>query len=169
LEPNNISEGILEITDLLFTSENWSDTVIVFVNGVDDDEVDGDISYQIEIFPAESDDSKYNNINLDDISLINVDNDSKTLIIPEAFSPGNDTYNDYFIIVNLQHYDNATIRIYNRWGNLVYSNNDYENDWDGKSNVGSSLGSELPMGTYFYVLEIEEKEEKISGSIFIKR
>ena len=142
---------------------------MVIVTGQDDEELDGDIAYNIIISPAVSADAKYDGFVLDDISFVNIDNDSKELIIPDAFSPGNDGFNDYFEIVNLHHYDKATIRVYNRWGSLVYSNDNYQNNWDGKGNVGSSVGSELPMGTYYFILEIKDTGAKKNGSVFIKR
>ncbi|HAF28590.1 MAG TPA: hypothetical protein DCG75_06040, partial [Bacteroidales bacterium] len=169
LASDDLSEGMLEIIDVLFTSSNWTDTVYVMVIGQDDDEIDGDITYSVTISPAVSLDPKYENLNAGNISLVNTDNDSRELTIPEAFSPGDDGFNDYFEIVNLEHYEKAGIRIYNRWGSLVYSNDNYQNDWDGKSNIGSGLGAELPMGTYFYILEIKGESKKINGSVFIKR
>ncbi len=169
LASDDISEGYLEIIDVLFTSENWADTVLVIVNGEDDDEVDGNINYQIVLSPAVSTDLKYDGLELDDISLVNIDDDSKELIIPEAFSPGDDGFNDYFHIVNLEHYDKASIRIYNRWGSLVYSKDNYKNDWDGRASKGGAVGSKLPTGTYYYVLEISDNGEKKNGYVFIKR
>ena len=170
IESSDLSEGTLDKVDVLFTHENWSDTVMITVTGVDDNEVDGDISYSISFSNSESIDPLYNAIVLDDIHLVNIDNDSKTLRIGEAFSPGKkDGLNDYFVIENLQHHNRAKLRVYNRWGSLVYSSDNYKNNWDGKSNRGSSVGSELPTGTYFYILEIEGKSEKINGSVFIKR
>lgn len=163
------TEGVLEIMNIVFTPENWADTISVVVNGLDDDEVDGDVTYHVLLSSVVSADVKYMDIDPDDVTLVNIDNDSRELIIPEAFSPGNDGFNDYFEIVNLEHHDKATIRIYNRWGSLVYSNDHYQNNWDGKSNVGSTIGSELPMGTYYYILEISDMSKKISGYVFIKR
>ena len=170
LELDDISEGSLDIFVVLFTPDNWSDTSVVVVTGVDDDEVDGDITYDLSISSTVSTDDKYDGLESNDISIVNIDNDSKELIIPEAFSPGNDGYNDYFHIVNLEHNNKASIRIYNRWGSLVYSDDNYNNKWDGRANVGSgSVGSKLPTGTYYYVLEINGKSKKINGSVFIKR
>ncbi|MDA3779078.1 MAG: Ig-like domain-containing protein, partial [Bacteroidales bacterium] len=169
IESDDISEGIIDMFDIIFTAENWSDTSEVIITGKDDNKVDGDILYNILISSATSTDEKYDGLNIDNISITNIDNDSKVLIFPEAFSPGNDGYNDFFEIVNLEHYDKPQIRIYNRWGSLVYSSDNYKNDWDGKSNVGLANASELPTGTYYYVLEINGNSKKKNGYIFIKR
>lgn len=74
----------------------------------------------------------------------------KTLIVqqsldflPNVFTPNEDGKNDAFIIPAV--YDGSwEIRIYNRWGNLVYTNDEYKNDWKG-SNVAT--------GVYFFELK----------------
>ncbi len=89
--------------------------------------------------------------------------------IPEGFSPDGDGINDFFEIVGLEYYDRVKVKIYNRWGNLVYQSNDYNNDWDGKANSSLSVGRTLPNGTYFYIIEIVDTGDKINGNVFLKR
>ena len=67
------------------------------------------------------------------------------IVIPNVFSPNGDGVNDLFTIQNLLLYDYRSIIIYNRWGKVVYSSNQYNNDWDGK-NVAD--------GVYFIVVNI---------------
>jgi large repetitive protein len=72
------------------------------------------------------------------------------LFIPEGFSPNADGINDKFVI---RHPSGTKIvlEIYNRWMNLVYRNNDYQNDWEGAANVGVATNNQgVPAGTYFY-------------------
>ncbi len=78
-------------------------------------------------------------------------------IIPtNVFTPNGDGHNDYFSLINLDDYPNPTVKIYNRWGKLVYENESYQNDWD---------GGDLPDGTYFYiVLPNNKKYEYDSGA-----
>jgi gliding motility-associated-like protein len=66
------------------------------------------------------------------------------LTIPDGFTPNGDGFNEKFVIV---HPDSLKLKIiiFNRWGNQVYSNNDYQNDWNGKG----SGGNDLATGTYF--------------------
>jgi gliding motility-associated-like protein len=90
------------------------------------------------------------------------------LFIPEGFSPNGDGINDFFVIGGIED-KVASISIYNRWGNLVYSNKDYKNDWDGLSNAGLLLGSKLPDGTYFYVIDLHDGEKAKIGYITINR
>ncbi|RRB06383.1 T9SS type B sorting domain-containing protein [Larkinella rosea] len=80
------------------------------------------------------------------------------VIIPEGFSPNGDNINDLFIIRNT---GGATVmlEVFNRWGNTVYRNHDYRNDWDGTTNTGVRIGSSskgLPDGTYFYIVELSD-------------
>jgi gliding motility-associated-like protein len=91
------------------------------------------------------------------------------LTIPEGFSPDGDGINEYFELIGLEYYDQVYIKIFNRWGNLIYANSKYRNDWDGKSNTSMSLGSTLPSGIYYYVIEIVGTKEKYSGNVFLKR
>ena len=81
------------------------------------------------------------------------DNDSD-ILIPEGFSPNSDGINDFFIIkkpVSLR----ASLEIYNRWGGLVYKTEDYKNDWNG----GVIAETNVPAGTYFYVIKLSDGRE----------
>jgi gliding motility-associated-like protein len=80
--------------------------------------------------------------------------------IPNAFSPNDDGFNDYFIIsTGRLILDQSKLEVFNRWGTLVYRSKGrtYDNLWDGTSNVNSmiSIGDKLPNGVYFYVFTIK--------------
>jgi gliding motility-associated-like protein len=87
----------------------------------------------------------------------------ETVNVPNGFTPDGDGINDKFVVVGLDSYTSKALTIYNRYGNMVYETNNYQNDWDGSSN-----GSELPDGTYFYILELNGSETK-SGYVYINR
>jgi gliding motility-associated-like protein len=95
--------------------------------------------------------------------------------IPEAFSPNNDGINDFFEIPGIEFYDNNSIEIFNRAGNLVYRTEKYGVDaspkfWDGKSNTGDRQGNlPLPTGTYFYVIDLGNDNGRFVGSVYLKR
>lgn len=72
------------------------------------------------------------------------------LMIPEGFSPNGDGVNDFFKIYNLGSLK-ADVTIYNRDGRLVYTNANYQNDWDGRTEQGA-----LPGGTYFYAIRLSD-------------
>ena len=79
------------------------------------------------------------------------------IIIPQAISPNNDGLNDVFQIQNL--YDlhlNHSLKIYNRYGICVFEGNN-NRKWDGTSKEGDLL----PVGTYFYVLKLNNDENDV--------
>ncbi|MES2778760.1 MAG: gliding motility-associated C-terminal domain-containing protein [Bacteroidota bacterium] len=93
------------------------------------------------------------------------------VFIPGGFSPNGDKVNDYFVIENPQGY-RIYFAIYNRWGNLLYENNNYDNSWDGVAQKGISIGEGVPDGTYFYVVEYTDnisKKHKLASYITINR
>ncbi|NOR76133.1 MAG: tandem-95 repeat protein, partial [Draconibacterium sp.] len=103
----------------------------------------------------------------------------KELLIPEIFSPNGDGIQDYFRIQGIEAYPLAKIEIYNRWGNKVYSQENYGNIeilgtteawWDGYSNHEWSLGKEkLPPATYFYILYLNDSSKPLNGYLFLNR
>ncbi|MHC0440466.1 Ig-like domain-containing protein [Flavobacterium sp. 3-210] len=78
------------------------------------------------------------------------------LTVYNEFTPNNDGANDLFRIDCIESYPNNELKVYNRYGALVYSKQHYENDWNGTANVSGviSRGDMLPTGTYFYVIDI---------------
>jgi len=92
-----------------------------------------------------------------------------TLPVPKGFSPNGDTFSDRFELGWLNQYSVVKIEIFNRWGNTIYRNDKYDNSWNGTSNVGFSVGTELPIGTYFYVITIPEVNKSLSGYIYLNK
>lgn len=103
-----------------------------------------------------------------DSLLISLD-DCLTIEIPDAISPNGDGYNDYFVVPNLLEYPNNTLKIFNRWGAMVYNASPYQNDWDGTSSHGNMMNSELPVSTYYYILDLGNGTEALTGYIYLKR
>ena len=80
--------------------------------------------------------------------------------IYNEISPNGDDLNEYLHIDCLEQLKTKRIFVYNRWGDLVYENKNYENDekaFRGESNVGLHItkNRKLPDGTYFYIFERE--------------
>jgi gliding motility-associated-like protein len=81
------------------------------------------------------------------------------IVIPNVFSPNGDNVNDLFVIENLEAFNNVRLKIFNRWGRLLYQSDDYKNTWNG----GNATD-----GTYFYVLYIPTASIKdYTGTITI--
>ncbi len=78
--------------------------------------------------------------------------------IPEAFSPNNDGYNDWFNIQGLYDvFTNHKLEIYNRYGTLIFVGNNSKK-WYGKANQNFPKSkTTVPTGTYFYVLDVKDK------------
>lgn len=90
--------------------------------------------------------------------------------IPEGYSPNGDGINDQFIISGLNElYPNNSIQIFNRWGAEVLSAAPYNNDWDGKAQSGLNSGEQLPVGTYWYILDLGDESEPIMDFIYLNR
>jgi gliding motility-associated-like protein len=70
------------------------------------------------------------------------------ITIPNVFSPNGDGINDTWIIKGLEKYTKSRIAIYSRYGQMMYSGIGYKIPWDGKHN-----GKELPVGTYYFVID----------------
>ncbi|MGO4773546.1 gliding motility-associated C-terminal domain-containing protein, partial [Flavobacterium sp. W22_SRS_FK3] len=84
------------------------------------------------------------------------------LTVYNEFTPNNDGANDLFRIDCIESYPNNELKVFNRYGSLVYSKKHYENDWDGTANVSGTInrGDMLPTGTYFYVIDIGDGKIK---------
>ena len=76
-----------------------------------------------------------------------------TVVIPNVITPNADDMNDYFDIKNLNTWNTSrSVKIFNRWGKMVYQNDFYRNEdpWYGTDQSGKALAD----GVYFYVIEV---------------
>jgi len=87
--------------------------------------------------------------------------ESINCIISQGISPNGDGKNDAF---DLRGYDVSRLEIFNRHGMKVYSKTNYTNEWYGQSDDGD----ELPVGTYFYMMEYQGNKTRTSW-IYINR
>lgn len=83
--------------------------------------------------------------------------------ILHLFTPNNDGYNDTWEIPDMASYGICDVRVFNRWGKLVYANKNYDNLWDGRSNDG-----DLPDGAYYFIVKTQNSGT-ISGTLNIVR
>ncbi|MCC6684536.1 MAG: gliding motility-associated C-terminal domain-containing protein, partial [Bacteroidia bacterium] len=87
------------------------------------------------------------------------------LEMPSGFSPNGDGHNDYFVVHGLEAYPVNLLRIFNRWGNEVYTKRNYTNEWNGEDLSNSSL----PDGTYFVILDVNNGEITLTGYVDLRR
>ncbi|WP_372938039.1 gliding motility-associated C-terminal domain-containing protein, partial [Seonamhaeicola sp.] len=82
----------------------------------------------------------------------------KDVDISTAITPNGDAYNETFEIKGIELCGfEYNVKIFNRWGALVYESDDYQNDWNGtssKASVGSA--GKVPNGTYYYIITIKD-------------
>src|SRR5690606_8221484 len=87
--------------------------------------------------------------------------DSRSVFIPNYFSPNSDSFNEYFQIdENLR---GSKLVLYNRWGKSIRVFESYQNDWD---------GDDLPSGMYFYWIMSSDQCNNVNnfkGSLSIIR
>ena len=72
----------------------------------------------------------------------------------------------------LENYPNNKVVIFNRWGVKVYGTAGYQNDWDGtyNNNMSTTSSSNLPVGTYFHVLDLNGNGSDVrKGYVYITR
>ncbi|MBK7370917.1 MAG: leucine-rich repeat domain-containing protein [Saprospiraceae bacterium] len=98
--------------------------------------------------------------------------DRNSLVLPNVIFPDSPSRdNRYFIVEALIDCPDAfgpkptKLTVYNRWGDLVYRNDDYKNDWDGTN----TQGQPLPTGTYYYLLDLGSVSAPIKGYVVIMR
>ena len=89
-----------------------------------------------------------------------ISNPKLELIIPNAFTPNNDFENDTWEIGNLRGHKDASVKVFNNRGKLVFSAKGIDKAWDGAYN-----GEVLPKGSYYYVIQLNDEESKLYKGI----
>ncbi|RAJ33360.1 T9SS type B sorting domain-containing protein [Pedobacter cryoconitis] len=84
------------------------------------------------------------------------------LEIPNTFTPNGDGINDEWNIKYLSTYPQATVNVFNRYGGKVYSTTGDVKNWDGKYN-----GEYVPVGVYYYVIDLKNGKKILSGSLTV--
>jgi len=75
--------------------------------------------------------------------------------LPNVFTPNGDVLNDYFHALTFGNYHTFLIKIFNRWGELVYESTDQYFKWDGNNQDGK----ECTAGVYYYVGNLVHPED----------
>ncbi len=82
------------------------------------------------------------------------------------FSPNNDGINDTFSIPCLQtdRFPRSTVSIFNQWGDELFRESPYRNDW-----AGTYEGTDLPAGTYYFVVDFGNGLPSKAGFLILER
>lgn len=84
--------------------------------------------------------------------------------IPNIITPNNDGTNDRFYIEGLEFFPGSTLKVYNRWGTMVFESENYRGNW-------SPSEDEASEGTYFFILTVAfpDSAETFTGDLTITR
>ncbi len=158
------NQGMLVRTDSFYLADfqrDSSETILLRVYDAcyDSDSVDHVIWLIVDSCPEEPIDTVIPPVEPEDV------------IFPNTFSPDGDGQNDYFFFDHIEQYGSASIRIFNRWGALVYSSDQFElcGDgfcWDGRD---QNTARDLPDGVYFYQLIYGEPKTVVNGQVTLVR
>ncbi len=140
---NSGASAVLTATVTVVTMGNYVNTAIIYGNEIDPYMANNNSS--VETFPTD-------------------------FFIPEGFSPNGDGINDVFFIRGIDNYTNNVFTVFNRWGDKVFAATNYQNTWDGKTSMGVRVGGdELPVGTYFYTLDLGDGSKIFKGTIYLNK
>ncbi|MEI6349171.1 MAG: gliding motility-associated C-terminal domain-containing protein [Bacteroidota bacterium] len=99
---------------------------------------------------------------ISDYQIFNNNNDCLT--IWTSFSPDGDGVNDVWNIGHIELYPENTVQIFNRWGALLFESKGYTQPWD-----GTWQNKELPAETYYYVINLGDGSDILTGTVTIIR
>jgi gliding motility-associated-like protein len=96
-------------------------------------------------------------------TIILISDADNCLKIPTAFTPNADGYNDKWEIEGMIYYPDAIVRIFNRWGELVYETDNYaDRPWD-----GSYKGLKVPVDSYHFIISFTNGIKEITGQVTV--
>jgi gliding motility-associated-like protein len=87
---------------------------------------------------------------------------SPSLTIPNTFTPNADGINDIWEIKGLVAYQEATIDVFNRYGQKLFHSNGYSSPWNGTLN-----GQTLPSACYYYIIDTKINHQVLNGFVTI--
>ncbi|NRA12884.1 MAG: gliding motility-associated C-terminal domain-containing protein [Crocinitomicaceae bacterium] len=92
-------------------------------------------------------------------------NYDECLIIPNTFTPNGDNYNDTWVLGNLDLYPNAQVKVFNKWGNEIFTSNGLYEPWD-----GTQYSNPLPSEVYYYIIVLGNVDDnQYTGTVTIIR
>ena len=86
------------------------------------------------------------------------DDNCNNIFIPNVFTPNGDGTNNFFT-VKAVNYKSYHMVIYDRWGLRLFETTDVNTHWNGKAH---NTGGDCPDGTYFYIINLIDKNDKTS-------
>ena len=103
-----------------------------------------------------------NNCWSNEVGVVLTDVNVPCLHIPNVFTPNGDGINDNWLIENIEMFPDAEVKVFNRWGQLLFTSKGYAEPWD-----GSYRGHFVPAGTYIYIVDLFNDEDTYNGMVTI--
>ena len=176
ISSDNPNEGTTDETSLTFTPANWADAQTVFVFGVDDEDIDGNIAYTILTAAASSTDLDYSGMDPDDVAVTNLDDeqaptvtydsdDTPTPIPDRGMTDSTITTEDDFqianmiVTLNISHQRSSDLDVY-----LIGANDEVVQlfNFNGDNNVADFNGTSTNGS---WTLEVYDNRKKRTGDL----
>ena len=92
------------------------------------------------------------------------------IVVHDVITPNGDGFNDVWVIEGIVNYPKNMVQVFDKWGDKLYEQHAYSNEWNGKGTKGELL----PDGTYFYLVKLNAMnaaggQNEFKGSLLIKR
>ncbi|MDB2329084.1 gliding motility-associated C-terminal domain-containing protein [Flavobacteriaceae bacterium] len=169
------NDGVLDVDDIFPNNPNeFIDTDGDGIGNVTDLDDDGDgysdlIEAQIGTDPLDYT-STPPDIDNDFIpDAFDIDNngdgfDDRQIFVSEVLTPNTYSSESQWRVVNIEQYPASVVEIFNRNGQRVFRMNNYQNDWSG---IYEKTGGLLPVGSYYYRIDLGDGSEIIDGWIYL--
>jgi gliding motility-associated-like protein len=83
--------------------------------------------------------------------------------IATALTPNGDGINDQWLVGGLEYFPEASVMVFNRWGQLLFESKGYTAAWD-----GTYKGENLATADYYFIIDYSPQAEPITGTVTIK-
>ncbi|MXV52879.1 T9SS type B sorting domain-containing protein [Pedobacter sp. HMF7647] len=89
---------------------------------------------------------------------------SSDVKIPNTITPNGDGINDTWMIAHIENYPGINVKVFNRYGSVVFSSTGYKTPFDGSRN-----GQPLSAGVYYYIIDLKKDCKSLTGSLTVLR
>ena len=86
------------------------------------------------------------------------------IYIPNVFTPNGDNINDTWRMPSLNAFPNFELKVYNRYGQIIFEQKNNTPDWNGRFK-----GERLPTGTYVYIIDLKNSTPLLKGAVLLLR
>ena len=92
------------------------------------------------------------------------DPDDNQIFVSPLLTPGVNGPESTWKIINFEQYPSSMVKVFNRYGQVVFRKVNYQNDWAG---TYDKTGELLPAGSYYYVVEVPETGKVKKGWLYL--